>query len=104
MIFNLLCILTAFGLLGLSVYIYKTTNTWDAYSITFMASSGVLFFFSGCAINMRRSIHMLYIYLSILFIFILGFIVVDAMFLINSDVLVDLAVTEYLAKNPAFTK
>ncbi len=49
---------------------------------------------------MRKSIHMLGLYLSVLFIYILGFVVVDVLFYLNSDTLVALAVDEYIKKNP----
>ena len=97
-LFNSLNILVALGVLGVAVYLIITTGVFDVFSITFMASSGVLLLFSIAALKMRKAVNWLCVYLIILFLFMVGFLLLNILFFLDVDKLVDLAIDAYLDK------
>ena len=67
-VFNLLVLLSALGILGSSIFLFVTLKEANLVDVTFLLSALFLTLFSMLAFQCRRSVHLLWIYLFILFV------------------------------------
>ena len=64
--FNLFTFLTSLGIVGIAIYLFVITKQANGFNIGFLVVGAVLLIFSAMAFKMRRSIHLMGLYLVIL--------------------------------------
>ena len=91
-IFNFLIFLSSLGILGCGVYLTVITKEANAFNISFLVTGGLMFIFSALAFKMRRSVHLLGLYLIILFFVFLFQLIITIIMIVKKQALIDLAV------------
>lgn len=82
-IFNFLTFLSSLGLLGISIYLFVLTKQANGFNIGFLAVAVVLLLMSVLAFTMRRSIHLLFFYLMIIFVVFLAELTITILIVTN---------------------
>lgn len=90
-LFNFFLFLSAIGILGCSIYLFVFTKDGNVFNISFLIISIVLFVFTAAAFKMRKSIHMLGMYLFILTIIFLFQLIITIVVMVNKDKMIEWA-------------
>lgn len=90
-IFNFFVFLCSMGIIGCAIYLFVITSEANVFNISFIVVGGVLFLFSLLAFWMRRSVHLLGLYLLILAVVFFFQLIITIIMAIKKEKLLELA-------------
>lgn len=89
--FNFLSFLSAIGILCCSIYLFAKTKDANVFNICFLVISLLLLCFTLLAFKLRRSVHLLGLYLFVLIIIFLFLLIITIILMVNKDKLIEWA-------------
>ena len=92
---NFFVVLISLGIVGCAVYLYVLTKDANVFSIGFIIAGVLLLIFSLIAFRLRKSIHLLGIYLLILGVITFFMVIITIVMIINKSKLLTLALAYY---------